>query len=362
MMLRGGPPTNVNQREEKRLLPVTSIGVAMTTYNGARFIGEQLDSLARQELLPRELHVGDDGSSDGTLEIIADFARTAPFPVHVRRNPDNLGYGENFIQTALRCSSPWIAFCDQDDVWLPQKLARSAAAIAAGPADLRLVAHDVIVADEALRPRGPFYFYPPRPALPRLTLDPEWFCLGFSQVFDKRLLTDIPPRPRVDIGWHREKQSHDVWIALLANATGSVMLLDEPLAFYRSHGGNVTLTDVRPGLRERLAAALESHGSLYQKRARHLHSVATLLREKAAASPPDLASALEDSAARIRDQSERLAARGAVHCAPRLSERVSAYRGLRRGGAYSRTGSWHFGRTAAIKDLLYALIPLTGRR
>jgi glycosyltransferase involved in cell wall biosynthesis len=67
----------------------------MATYNGERHIKEQLDSLARQSLLPLELVVTDDGSTDATLAIVADFAQTAPFPVRVHRNVGRLGYVKN---------------------------------------------------------------------------------------------------------------------------------------------------------------------------------------------------------------------------------------------------------------------------
>jgi glycosyltransferase involved in cell wall biosynthesis len=84
-------------------MPVTDISVALCTYNGGRFLREQLESLASQSVLPAELQVGDDGSTDNTLEIVEEFARTAPFPVGIARNERQLGYGENFIQTARRC-------------------------------------------------------------------------------------------------------------------------------------------------------------------------------------------------------------------------------------------------------------------
>jgi glycosyltransferase involved in cell wall biosynthesis len=335
------------------------ISVAMTTFNGERFLGEQLDSLARQELLPDELQIGDDGSTDRTLEILQEFARTAPFPVHVHRNERNLGYGENFIQTALRCSSEWIAFCDQDDVWLPAKLARCAEAIASGPEDLTLVAHDVIVAGEDLSPRRLFYSYPRRRPLPRLTLEPEWFCLGFTQLFDRRLLTQIPPAPRIDIGWHREKQSHDVWIALLANATGSVTLLDEPLAYYRSHGGNVTLSEGTRTLRQRIAAPFRNNGSLYEARALYLEEAARVLRAKAEqASDGELSVRLADASRQIAAQARRLADRSAAYRSGRLGGRLAAYRRLRRSHAYKSGSRWAFGPASAVKDLLHALSPL----
>src|SRR5664280_13480 len=101
-----------------------NISIAMATYNGERFIREQLDSLARQTYLPCELIVSDDGSTDRTLEIVEDFAKSAPFSVRAYRNEQNLGYADNFLKAASLCDGEWIAFCDQDDVWFDNKLAR----------------------------------------------------------------------------------------------------------------------------------------------------------------------------------------------------------------------------------------------
>ena len=102
---------------------MTTISIAMATYNGAKFIREQLDSLAAQTVLPCELVVTDDGSTDKTLDIIADFLVRAPFPVHIHRNAQRLNYRANFMQCANRCSGDLIAFCDQDDIWDQDKLA-----------------------------------------------------------------------------------------------------------------------------------------------------------------------------------------------------------------------------------------------
>src|SRR5690349_6672659 len=71
------------------------VSIAMATYNGARYIGEQLDDLARQTQPPAELVVSDDSSSDGTLAIVERFASKAPFPVRIHSNPRRLGYREN---------------------------------------------------------------------------------------------------------------------------------------------------------------------------------------------------------------------------------------------------------------------------
>ncbi len=101
--------------------PIT-VSIAMATYNGAKYISYQLETLARQSFLPAELVVTDDGSSDETLNILDTFSTAAPFPVRVFRNATRLGYEENFLKAASLCTGDLIAFCDQDDLWMEQKL------------------------------------------------------------------------------------------------------------------------------------------------------------------------------------------------------------------------------------------------
>ncbi len=106
--------------------PKLRISVALCTYNGSRFLPEQLASIAAQTRLPDEMVVCDDGSSDATPEIVTEFGKTVSFPVRFFRNPKNLGSTKNFEQAIGLCTGDLIALCDQDDIWLPEKLARQA--------------------------------------------------------------------------------------------------------------------------------------------------------------------------------------------------------------------------------------------
>src|SRR5688572_14133745 len=96
--------------------------VAMCTYNGARYLKEQLDSFTVQTRLPDELIVCDDGSSDETCQIVSTFAASAPFTVRLEVNQQTLGSTQNFAKAIQLCRGDLIALCDQDDVWLPGKL------------------------------------------------------------------------------------------------------------------------------------------------------------------------------------------------------------------------------------------------
>jgi glycosyltransferase involved in cell wall biosynthesis len=104
--------------------PSPLISVVLCTYNGQSFLAQQLQSIRAQTRLPDELIVCDDRSTDGTLEHLARFAAEAPFPVRIHRNERQLGSTRNFDQGLALARGEWIALCDQDDVWEPEKLER----------------------------------------------------------------------------------------------------------------------------------------------------------------------------------------------------------------------------------------------
>src|SRR5260370_27009832 len=112
--------TFVYQMDESMTEP--SISVAMCTFNGARFLPEQLQSIALQTLQPSELVICDDGSTDGTVGILQSFALSARFPVRIFCNQETLGPARNFEKAIGLCDGEIISLCDQDDVWRPEKL------------------------------------------------------------------------------------------------------------------------------------------------------------------------------------------------------------------------------------------------
>ncbi len=130
----------------------------MCTYNGAKFIREQLDSIAAQTTLPDELVICDDRSTDATTEIIRDFAATAPFPVHLHVNEENLGsqskgITHNFEKAVALCTGELLMLCDQDDLWLPEKLTRMAQVLR-DDAGIGAVFCDAQLITEAGAPKG----------------------------------------------------------------------------------------------------------------------------------------------------------------------------------------------------------------
>ena len=109
------------------------VSVVLCTFQGAHYLQEQLDSLASQTLPPFELIACDDGSTDRTLSILEDFRRSAIFPVRISRNPVNLGSSKNFDQAMGLAKGEYLALCDQDDRWEPDKLAILTEALRANP-------------------------------------------------------------------------------------------------------------------------------------------------------------------------------------------------------------------------------------
>lgn len=218
------------------------ISVAMATYNGERFLVEQLESLAAQSRLPDELVVSDDCSSDRTRAVVEEFARSAPFPVSIFKNDKTLGYADNFLRAAQLCKGDWIAFCDQDDVWMPEKLATIERYIKIPGRDVMLIAHSATVVDEKLR--GMTLRCPDisRFRVCRGTeLPASWYVDGLAISFRGELVRDLSPSERgPDGGKPMLPLAHDVWVCRLARILGDIVLLPDILCLYRRHSATAT--------------------------------------------------------------------------------------------------------------------------
>jgi glycosyltransferase involved in cell wall biosynthesis len=331
----------------------------MTTFNGATYLQEQLDSLLAQQHLPAELVVGDDGSEDETIAILDRFAARAPFPVLVQRNATRLGFRTNFIRTAERCRGELITFCDQDDIWHPDNLMKVAACFE--DPDVLLTFHNARIVDQDRRAISPFYADPPAPERsPQLTL-PAWTAgYGFTQTFRRNLLPATALWPQVQDYFRKDTEmGHGVFFFLLATGLGSVCYLNEELAEYRQHGRNTMGTGkrTRPGVRERWQYRLENRSETY----RHLSKIAVLNAglfkglARLETMSPLLRLRAAEAAAAWEGLGPIYADRAALSSAP-LFERVAAFARLYRRGAYSETSFWTFGPRGLLKDAMLGLV------
>lgn len=210
------------------------ISIALATFNGARFLKEQLESLAEQTILPIELVVADDGSTDETLSILERFSNAAPFQVLVYRNDQRLGYGMNFLKAASLCSGDVIAFCDQDDVWLPVKLERLSKCFGHFQADF--VTHAAEVTDSRLVLSGRRF--------PEILVDKyyavdemhEAFYPGFAIALSQKFFSYVRDIMKKS-GFHAE--AHDEMLCNLAKIGCKRCELSESLVLYRQHESNL---------------------------------------------------------------------------------------------------------------------------
>lgn len=214
-----------------------SVSIAMATLDGARYLNDQLESIATQSCLPNELVICDDGSSDATLSIISRFARNAPFPVRIFQNQKRLGYRRNFMRAAGLCSGELISFSDQDDVWDHRKIERMTAAFE-NP-DVFLAFHNATVVDARRAPVGQTFMRSTGAIYSALDLPPWIIVPGFSQMFRRSLLcySDMYDRS-IDIYSAADRMPHDQWFVFLASVFGSVAYLPDHLAQYRQHRSN----------------------------------------------------------------------------------------------------------------------------
>jgi len=213
----------------------STVSVVMATYNGQEYLSEQLESILGQTRPPDELVIGDDGSSDRTLEIIGDFVRSAPFPVHLLHR-EHVGSTANFLLSVSGSRGDLIAFADQDDVWLPEKLQVCLRSLQQYGADLVVHAADVV--DANLRPVGSGLRHVRRPLVEEPLKGNLWaVTLGNTMLFRRGLLDgcDWLARPRGRLGG---LVNHDDLVHLLALTRARSVWVPDKLLLYRQHGAN----------------------------------------------------------------------------------------------------------------------------
>jgi glycosyltransferase involved in cell wall biosynthesis len=336
------------------------VSVALGTYNGERFLQEQLDSLAGQRVRPVELVACDDGSSDGTMEILERFAENAPFPVRIFRNESNVGFTANLIGAAERCQGPLIAFCDQDDVWFEDKIELCAQFFANH--SVRLLMHAAQPVDANLRPAGkPFPSVPQTAVAAPHSSDPWLFAPGFALVLDRGLLelADWRSRPP-SRDLHGRPMDFDEWFYFLAWSAGEIGFLDRYLVLYRQHGANAF--GAPAGMRARLRKLLNEDFATHTGRAATAGSYARFLDEQSRvrAGDPELGERFRTAAAYWRAYETLARRRDGFYAAASLGDRLQRFRLLLASRAYRARVSGGFGRAALVRDVRELVLPGRG--
>ena len=236
----------------------TRVAILLSTFNGASFLEAQLASLAQQTLPGWMLYWRDDGSSDRTERVMRDFMAgpCGARCVEVAGQPGRLGPAGSFmalLRAAAEADPDVVAFADQDDVWLPEKLALGVAALGSSPAPTLYCSRQILV-DQDLRRIGesePLRRPPGFPAA--LTQNIATGCtVQLNRAAVRLVAGSRPPSSSL----------HDWWCYLVVAAAGGRLIADgTPTVLYRQHPGN--LVGAPPSMRRRAAAALRRGPGLF---------------------------------------------------------------------------------------------------
>lgn len=229
------------------------IQILLATFNGAKYLREQLDSIARQSHREWSLLVADDGSTDATVAIIEQFGAQFPGRVRLLTTTPVGSAKHNFFRLMREPSAgQYVALCDQDDVWHENKLARLVAACIEmerrHPGRPCAVYSDLEVVDEFLRMRSPSFVREIRtdPALLSFgSLLVENSIPGCAMLLNRSLLEKF----NTYTGPLDDAIMHDWWIALLASATGRLGFVPDALVQYRQHHSNAAGSVRRGGVK-----------------------------------------------------------------------------------------------------------------
>jgi glycosyltransferase involved in cell wall biosynthesis len=240
------------------------LSIALCTYNGGKYLRQQLDSILKQTCLPDEVVVCDDCSTDATSAILEYFEKIAPFTVRIHCNQTNLGPTGNFAKAISLCQGDWIFLCDQDDHWLPNKIELSTRKLfqleeSYGKDTPLLVHTDAVVTDENLQAIHPslwkFQHSYPENGHALAKLLNQNLVTGCTVAMNRTLRDKALPISN-------KVMMHDWWLALVASAFGRVESISAATMLYRQHGMNDT--GAKPwGLAKALATLLDIRNRNY---------------------------------------------------------------------------------------------------
>jgi glycosyltransferase involved in cell wall biosynthesis len=224
------------------------VNIIMATYNGEKYIKQQINSIIKNTYTNWRLLICDDGSTDSTLSIIDEYVRTHTDKVIFHKNERNKGVTINFLEGVKRIASfkdnvighEYYMFCDQDDVWMEDKIEKT----------LKLVKKcekkysnqvpvaaftDVLVVDENLNEISSSFFKsnglnPRNTSINQIMMENK--LIGCSVMFNGSLVEKLNVLPQ-------KARFHDWWVGCIASTFGHICYLNEPTILYRQHGGNV---------------------------------------------------------------------------------------------------------------------------
>lgn len=202
------------------------ISIAMATYNGEKYIEEQLQSFVDQTLQPDEVIVTDDNSTDNTVEIIREFAKKAPFKIEVSINEKNLGYAGNFSAALMKTTGDLVFLSDQDDVWFAEKISHMVHLATSKPKYL-IYMNDAELTDGKLNSVN----LTKCGQIKSAGLNDNSFVMGCCCAVRRELLDFTLPIPQ-------KFKAHDNWLVEIADGLEKKYIDLKVLQYYRRHENN----------------------------------------------------------------------------------------------------------------------------
>lgn len=214
-----------------------NVVVLMSTFNGERYIKEQIDSILNQEGVNVFLMIRDDGSTDNTVEILKDYSKKNENIVAIKGK--NIGVGNSFMQLLYKSTeAEYYAFADQDDVWKKDKLIRGIEKISSIDSDHAVCyASNQTVVNQNMEIQGLRYdYYPSTEIAGIINQNPFSGCTMILNKVLRDMLIDKDKRPSADFFCVR---IHDAWIAMYACCVGKIIYDENSYILYRQHHDNV---------------------------------------------------------------------------------------------------------------------------
>jgi len=216
------------------------ITILLASYNGEKYLGEQIDSLLAQTVQDFVLYINDDQSTDRTFAIASGYAEKYPDKIYVSQNYMNSGGAKyNFIRMIIEKKDDYVMLCDQDDVWLPDKVEKSLRKITEmeeqyGKATPVLVHTDLCVVDNDCKTIAKSYEKMANTSFKKNALNnlvTMNIAAGCTIIYNRALADLVVAEPAFMV-------IHDWWLALVAAAFGHIETVSEPTVLYRQHGDN----------------------------------------------------------------------------------------------------------------------------
>ncbi len=238
------------------------VHIVMATYNGEKYVREQLDSLLVQTHENLTIEVCDDGSTDGTVAIVEEYAKRDK-RVSLYRNAKNQGYVKNFLEGIKRCQAPYVMLCDQDDIWQRDKVEQTLAEMI--QAEREMPDKPVLVFTNAVsfdsdtgKELGLFHetSHLNVKKVDTAHLFMENKCIGCTMMMNRAVLPFLNELPE-------EIRVHDWWLALICSHFGVIRYIPKVTLRYRQHEGNqIGGTSYSGYLKKRLAHIREQRQAL----------------------------------------------------------------------------------------------------